>query len=112
VLPGGWVERKPRWWVSLNVRGNSWGTTDSIRRCLIDQLRVGGAMVFDYDADATPANRVAEYRNSADMMRSLAQQMRFGESRVKLLALADSFDKLADRVDERESGQPTGVNEA
>jgi len=52
------------------------------------------------DDDATPMNRASEYRNNADMMRLLAQQMRFTESRLRLLALADSFDKLADRVEE------------
>jgi hypothetical protein len=52
---------------------------------------------MDYD-DTTPANRASDYRNSADMMRLLAQQMRFTESRGRLQALADSFDRPADRV--------------
>lgn len=33
------------------------------------------------------------------MLRSLAYQTRFAESRTRLLALADSFDALADRVE-------------
>jgi hypothetical protein len=36
------------------------------------------------------------------MLRLLAQQTRFPESRERLSALADSFDKLADRVEARE----------
>jgi hypothetical protein len=69
-------------------------------------------MVYDYDDDATPANRASEYRNNADMMRLLAQQMRFRESRERLLALADSFDKLADRVDEHASHELLAANAA
>ena len=48
-------------------------------------------------AEGTAANRASEYRNMADMMRLLAQQMRFPESRECLLMLADSFDKLGER---------------
>jgi hypothetical protein len=47
--------------------------------------------------EGTPANRATEYRNMADMMRLLAQQMRFPESRERLLMLADSFDQLGER---------------
>ena len=41
-------------------------------------------------------------RNQAAMLRSLAFQTRYPESRVRLLALADNFDKLAERVEARE----------
>jgi hypothetical protein len=37
------------------------------------------------------------------MLRALAYQSRFPESKVRLLALADSFDKLADRVEARDA---------
>jgi hypothetical protein len=47
-------------------------------------------------------SRVAEYRNQATMLRSLAFQTRYPESTARLLALADSFDKLAERVEARE----------
>ena len=64
------------------------------------------------DDDATPMDRANEYRNTADMMRLLAQQMLFAESRDRLLTLADSFDKLADRVVERETREPMAANAA
>jgi hypothetical protein len=48
-------------------------------------------------------SRVGEYRNQAATLRSLAFETRFRESRVRLLALADSFDKLAERVETRET---------
>lgn len=43
-------------------------------------------------------SRVGEYRNQAVRLRALAQQTRFPESKARLLTLADSFDRLADRV--------------
>jgi len=52
---------------------------------------------------AAQPSRVGEYRNQAAMLRSLAFQTRFTESRVRLLALADSFEKLAERVEARET---------
>ena len=61
---------------------------------------------------APPMDRANEYRNDADRMRLLAQQMRFSESRDRLLALADSFDKLADRVGELALREPTTANAA
>jgi hypothetical protein len=50
-------------------------------------------------SDTAQMSRVAEYRDQAAMLRSLAFQTRFAESRARLLALADSFDTLADRVE-------------
>jgi hypothetical protein len=52
--------------------------------------------------DAAQIFRVGEYKNQAALLRSLAFQTRFPESRSRLLALADSFDKLAERVEARE----------
>jgi hypothetical protein len=43
--------------------------------------------------------RVAEYRGHAKMLRALARQTRFPDTRARLIALADSFDTLADRVE-------------
>jgi len=48
-------------------------------------------------------SRVGEYRNQAAKLRLLAYQTRYPESRQRLLILADSFDKLADRVEARET---------
>jgi len=44
-------------------------------------------------------SRVAEYRGHAEMLRALARQTRFPDGRARLIALADSFDRLADRVE-------------
>jgi len=52
---------------------------------------------------AVEHSRVGKYRNQAAMLRLLAQQSRFLESRERLSALADSFDKLADRIEARET---------
>ena len=49
--------------------------------------------------DVAPKSRVAEYRGQAGMLRALARQTRFPDSRARLIALADSFDRLADRVE-------------
>jgi len=48
-------------------------------------------------------SRVGEYRHQAAKLRLLAYQTRYAESRHRLLMLADSFDKLADRVELRET---------
>jgi hypothetical protein len=53
-------------------------------------------------SDAAQISRVGEYRNQAAMLRPLAFQTRFPESSSRLLGLADSFDKLAERVEARE----------
>jgi hypothetical protein len=49
--------------------------------------------------DIEHKSRVAEYRGHAGMLRALARQTRFPDSRARLIALADSFDTLADRVE-------------
>jgi hypothetical protein len=46
-------------------------------------------------------SRVGEYRDQAAKLRVLAYETRFAESRRKLLMLADSFEKLAERVEAR-----------
>ena len=48
-------------------------------------------------------SRVGEYRRQAVKLRFLAYQTRYPESRQRLLMLADSFEKLADRVELRET---------
>ena len=48
-------------------------------------------------------SRVGEYRNQTSKLRLLACQTRYLVSRHRLLVLADSFDKLADRVELRET---------
>ena len=52
-------------------------------------------------------SRVEDYRRQAATLRRLALQARFADSRGRLLALADSFGRLADRVEER--GQTTAT---
>jgi len=42
-----------------------------------------------------------DYRENADKIRKLAQEMRFGDSRKQLLDLAERFDRMAARVEER-----------
>jgi hypothetical protein len=60
-------------------------------------------------SEAAQPSRVGKYRDQAAMLRSLAFRSRFRESSVRLLALADSFDKLAERV---EGWETTAANAA
>ena len=49
-----------------------------------------------------------DYRENADKIRKLAREMRFGDSRRQLLELAERFDRMATRVEERSSpSKPT-----
>ena len=48
-------------------------------------------------------SRTDEYRNQAAMLRLQAKQTRFADTAIRLTALADSFDLLADRVEQRET---------
>jgi hypothetical protein len=64
------------------------------------------------DDDTLPADRASEYRNNAEEMRLLARQMLFLENRDRLLTLADTYDKLADRVEERALRHPATTNAA
>jgi hypothetical protein len=50
-------------------------------------------------SDAMQISRVGEYRRQAMALRALARQTRLRESQVRLLALADSFDRFADRIE-------------
>ncbi|MGE5269103.1 MAG: hypothetical protein ACM3JG_05455 [Thiohalocapsa sp.] len=47
-------------------------------------------------------SRAEWYRRRAATIRSTARRMRSIESRLNMAALADSFDKLAQRLEERE----------
>jgi hypothetical protein len=51
----------------------------------------------------TDPSRVEEYRVQAAKLRALALQTRYSETKLRLLTLADSFEKLADRVEGRET---------
>ena len=51
------------------------------------------------DAVGGPTPR--DYRETADKIRKLAREMRFGDSRRQLLDLAERFDRMAARVEER-----------
>jgi hypothetical protein len=78
------------------------GTTYRLDRFCNRHYAQGDAM----DDDTPPTDRANEYRNSAEEMRLLAQQMRFSDNRDRLLTLADSFNKLADQVEELGIRQP------
>lgn len=45
--------------------------------------------------------RAREYRSKARALRSVALRMRSSVHRINLLVLADSFEKLAERVEAR-----------
>ena len=49
-------------------------------------------------------DKIAEYRRTAQMLRLLADQMRFPDTREQLLSVAAGFEKLADRVASRDRG--------
>jgi hypothetical protein len=51
--------------------------------------------------DAVRGPTPGDYRENADKMRKLAREMRFGDSRRQLLDLAERFDRMAARVEER-----------
>jgi hypothetical protein len=55
-------------------------------------------------------SRVGEYRRQADRLRVLALETHFVESRRKLLMLADSFEKLAARVEARGNAFATAAD--
>ena len=46
-------------------------------------------------------SRVGEYRSQAAKLREVAYRSLYAESRQRLLILADSFEKLAERVETR-----------
>ena len=48
-------------------------------------------------------SRVGEYRDPAAKLRVLAYETQYPESRHRLLLLAESFEKLAERVEARGS---------
>ena len=54
-------------------------------------VRIGIKMIERFNS------RAGEYRDQAAKLRVLAYETRFAESRRKLLMLADSFEKLAER---------------
>ena len=65
--------------------------------CGAGGVRIGSKMIERF------TSRVGEYRGQAAKLRVLAYETRFAESRRKLLMLADSFEKLAERVEARGS---------
>lgn len=48
-----------------------------------------------------PQSRVGEYRSQAAKLREVAYRTQYAGTRQKLLMLADSFEKLAERVEAR-----------
>jgi hypothetical protein len=55
-------------------------------------------------------SRVGEYRGQAARLRVLAYETHYSESRRKLLMLADSFEKLAERVEARGNAFATAAD--
>jgi len=53
--------------------------------------------------DLPPPTEAEEYRNTAEILRDLAAQVRFGKTRNELVNSADNLDRLA-AVAERQSG--------
>ena len=51
-----------------------------------------------------------DYRENAEKIRKLAEEMRFGDSRKQLLDLAERFDRMAARVEERISPPKPALN--
>jgi hypothetical protein len=51
--------------------------------------------------DAVRGPTPGDYRENAEKIRKLAREMRFGDSRRQLLDLAERFDRMAARVEER-----------
>jgi len=45
--------------------------------------------------DFLPPTEAEEYRNTAEILRDLAEQVRFGNTRNELVSLADNFDRMA-----------------
>jgi hypothetical protein len=45
--------------------------------------------------DFLPPTEAEEYRNTAEILRDLAEQVRFGDTRNELVSLADNFDRMA-----------------
>jgi len=54
-------------------------------------------------------SRASVYRDKGNALRLLATETRFPEGRAGLLALAESFEKLAERVETWE-GAPTAAD--
>jgi len=48
--------------------------------------------------DFLPPTQAEEYRNTAAILRELAAQLRFDDTRDALINLADNLDRLASRV--------------
>jgi hypothetical protein len=55
-------------------------------------------------------SRVGEYRGQASKLRRLAYQTGYLESRHRLLMLAESFEKLAERVEARGAAIATAAD--
>ena len=72
-------------------------------RAVNDPFRASGELRAGRDMSEQLESRVGEYRNQASRLRLLAYQTRYLVSRHRLLMLAGSFDKLADRVELRET---------
>ena len=53
------------------------------------------------------AERVRSLRAQADELRNAAEHMKFRESRAALIILAESYDRMADKIDT--PGKPYGA---
>ena len=57
-----------------------------------------------------PQSRVGEYRSQAAKLREVAYRTQYAGTRTKLLMLADSFEKLAERVEARGNALPQAAD--
>ena len=56
--------------------------------------------------DLPPPTEAEEYRNTAEILRDLAAQVRFGSTRTELVSLAENLDQLATHADPARDWQP------
>ena len=69
-----------------------------------------GDGVWVENMSGPPESRVGEYRAQAANLRFLAYQTEYPGGRHQLLMLANSFDKLADRVEARGTALATAAD--
>jgi hypothetical protein len=69
-----------------------------------------GGVVWVENMSGPSESRVGEYRAQATKLRFLAYQTEYPGGRHQLLMLANSFDKLADRVEARGTALTTAAD--
>src|SRR5262245_52428186 len=82
---------------SRNQRSHWLGTQKSLLRCALGSVCTGEKMRRYRSPDEVEPSRAGEYRGHAQRLREMARQTRFPDVRIRLLSLAASFDRLAER---------------